>query len=234
MTPSPTPWILAHRGASGHAHENTREAFRLARDLGADGVELDVHAARDGGLVVHHDPDLPGAGPIAALDTPTITAHVLPNGETVPLLHEVLDLLGPAEVWVEIKSLAERWDQHLLRVLDAGPTPERYAVHSFDHRIVARLGRVRPTLRRGILLASYPVTIEPLLRDAGASTLWQAQHLIDRDLVTRVHAYDGGGKIVAWTTNDGDDIARLAALGVDGLCGDDPEQMRRVLEGSRQ
>src|SRR4051794_21996467 len=54
------PRILAHRGASGHATENSLAAFRLAAELGADGVELDVHATRDGAILVHHDPDLPG------------------------------------------------------------------------------------------------------------------------------------------------------------------------------
>ena len=58
---------LAHRGASGHALENSRDAFQRAVDLGADGVELDIHATADGSLVVHHDPTLPGLGPIAQL-----------------------------------------------------------------------------------------------------------------------------------------------------------------------
>jgi glycerophosphoryl diester phosphodiesterase len=219
--------VLAHRGASGHAYENSREAFRRAVELGADGVELDVHAAADGGMVVHHDPDLPGVGAIAELDTRTVTRTKLPNGETVPLLGEVLSILGDRDVWIEIKSLPPSHDSHFLAALDAGPFPARSSVHSFDHRIVARLGRTRPSLRRGILLASRPIDVRPLLAAAGASTLWQARQYIDRELVTLIHG--AGAGIIAWTANEEADIERLVRLGVDGICGNYPERIRAVV-----
>ena len=61
------PYVIAHRGASGYEYENSRAAFRRAVMLDADGVELDVHATRDGAIVVHHDAEIPGFGPIALL-----------------------------------------------------------------------------------------------------------------------------------------------------------------------
>src|SRR3954469_14433888 len=61
------PLVLGHRGASAAAPENTVAAFARARELGADGVELDVRRSADGVLVVHHDPDLRDAGPIKAM-----------------------------------------------------------------------------------------------------------------------------------------------------------------------
>ena len=61
--------VIAHRGASGYEYENSRAAFRRAVMLDADGVELDIHATKDGAIVVHHDPDLPGVGPIALLSS---------------------------------------------------------------------------------------------------------------------------------------------------------------------
>ena len=57
------PYVIAHRGASGYEYENSRAAFRRAVMLDADGVELDVHATRDGAIVVHHDAEIPGFGP---------------------------------------------------------------------------------------------------------------------------------------------------------------------------
>ena len=65
------PLVLAHRGASRAAAENTPEAFRLALALGADGVELDVRRAADGALVVHHDPVLNGE-PLRRLAGPPV------------------------------------------------------------------------------------------------------------------------------------------------------------------
>ena len=61
------PSVIAHRGASGYEYENSRAAFRRAIMLDADGVELDVHCTRDGAIVVHHDPSIPGVGPICQL-----------------------------------------------------------------------------------------------------------------------------------------------------------------------
>ena len=90
----PRMHIIAHRGASGYEYENSRAAFRRAVMLDADGVELDVHATQDGALVVHHDADLPGVGPIATLTRAEVRQIRIRNGETLPLLEEVLDLLG--------------------------------------------------------------------------------------------------------------------------------------------
>ena len=77
--------VIAHRGASGYEYENSRAAFRRAIMLDADGVELDVHATRDGAIVVHHDADLPGVGPIALLTAAEARQVRIRNGETLPL-----------------------------------------------------------------------------------------------------------------------------------------------------
>src|SRR3954468_16218449 len=95
------PMVIAHRGASGYEYENSRAAFRRAVLLDADGVELDVHATRDGAIVVFHDPELPTLGRIAELDLTDVRRHRLPNGETVPLLAEILEIMGQRRVWIE-------------------------------------------------------------------------------------------------------------------------------------
>ena len=218
------PCVIAHRGASGYEYENSMAAFRRAIMLDADGVELDVHASRDGRLVVHHDPTLPGLGPISGLDLAAIRAARLPNGEPVPLLGDVLDLVGDGDVWVEVKALDPAWDLALLATLDHGPAPHRYAVHSFDHRLVARLGQLRPGLRRGVLLSAYLVDPVSAMRAVGATTLWQEWHFVDEELVRTVHA--AGLAVVAWTVNELADLRRLAQLGVDGLCGNYPDRIR--------
>lgn len=222
MTPI-QPRVLAHRGASGTRPENSLAAFREAVRLGADGVELDVHATADGALVIHHDAIIPGLGAIPEQRLAAIRAVRL-RGEPVPTLTEALEVLDGLEVWVELKSLPVAADEELLRALAGGPRPERYAVHGFDHRIVARLGARNPALRRGILSASYPVDPVGPMAAAGANTLWQAWHLIDAELIAAVHRR--GGELVAWTVNDSATADRLSALGVDALCGNFPERLR--------
>jgi glycerophosphoryl diester phosphodiesterase len=223
----PRPLIIAHRGASGHAHENSLSAFALAKQLRADTVELDIHATRDGVLLVHHDAEVRGVGPIAEHPHDDLLAHRLPNGEPIPTLGQVLEELGPFEVWIEVKSLAPRWDARLFSVMRAGPSPERYAIHAFDHRIVARLGAEAPLLRRGILSASYPMELLAPMQAVGADTLWQETHLIDAPMVEKLHR--AGMKLFAWTANEPAEIERLVGLGVDGICGNYPERIRDAL-----
>jgi glycerophosphoryl diester phosphodiesterase len=218
------PSVIAHRGASGYEFENSRAAFRRAVTLDADGVELDIHATRDGGIVVHHDPDIPGHGTIAQLSLAEARQVRIRNGEPLPLLTEVLELVGDRDVWVEVKSLPAVHDQRLLDILDRGPAPERYAVHSFDHRIVYRLGQARPELRKGILLSAYLRDPVSVMRSAGATTLWQEWQQVDQELVNQVH--DSGGSVIAWTVNELGDLDRMVRLGVDGLCGNYPDRIR--------
>jgi len=222
--------VIAHRGASGYEYENSRAAFRAARARGADGVELDVHAAADGALFVHHDEVVSGTH-ITRSSAAQVRALRLPNGESVPTLEDALAAIDPAlEVFVEVKSLPERFDDRLLAVLEGGSHRGRCAVHGFDHRIVKRLGLARPTLPRGVLLASYPLRPLDAREDTGATALWQEQSLIDAPLVDSLHR--AGFRIYAWTVNDPDDMRRLLALQVDGLCSNFPDVVRRAVDGA--
>ncbi len=223
------PQVIAHRGASGHAYQNSLSAFTLAKQLRADGVELDIHATKDGVLLVHHDREVPGIGVIGELQHDAFVGYRLPNGEPIPTLGQVLEELGPFEVWIEVKTLAPEWDGRLLQVMRAGPSPERYAIHGFDHRIIARLGAGAPLLRRGALQSSYPLDLLGPLAAVGADTLWQETELIDQAMVDTLHR--AGKKIIAWTANESSEIARLVRLGVDGICGNYPERIRTAVTG---
>lgn len=227
-----TPKIIAHRGASGHEYENSAAAFRRAVELGADGIELDVHASRDGTLLVHHDPALPGLGAIKSLKAAEMRGFRLPNGERIPTLSEALDVIGARDVWIELKGLDTQFDRALLDAIDQGPHPERYAVHSFDHRILRRLHGVRPSLPLGVLLTSYLLDPVAELRGVGASVLWQEWQMIDAELVELMHA--SKCRVIAWTVNTLTDLRDLLRLGVDGLCGNYPERGRAVVDAVRK
>ncbi len=219
--------IIAHRGASAYAHENSLEAFRLAVRQGANGVELDVHATADGKLIVFHDTDL-GGKPIAGLPAEPVLAHRLPNGETIPTLEDALEVLeGQTEAFIEVKTLPPSRDETIFATIDASPAPDRCHVHSFDHRIIRRLGAQRPDLSMGVLSSSYPIDpVGPVLA-AGARVLWQQVEMVDRALLDRAHA--AGISVYAWTVDDPDRMRTLIEWRVDGICTNMPDIAWRVV-----
>lgn len=225
------PLVIAHRGASALEYENSLAAFRLAGRLGADGVELDIHATGDGALVVHHD-DTIGGVHIPTATAEAVRAQRLPNGEAPPLLEEALRAIDPRlRVYVEVKTLPPACDAHLIDVLDAGPHPTAYAVHAFDHRLLARLGALRPSLPRGVLSASYPIRPLVPLVDAGAVGFWMDRALVDGELAALLHI--AGAQLIAWTVDDAAEMVRLAGLGVDALCTNRPDLGRRTMDTLR-
>jgi glycerophosphoryl diester phosphodiesterase len=231
MPPRHRPRIVAHRGASRDATENTLRAFALALDQGADGIELDVHATRDGVCVVHHDAQLPASNgrrdAIADLTWAELAERRLPSGDPVPTLAAVFDLVGArATMYVEVKGRGI--EALVASVLDAYPQVDS-AVHAFDHRIPVALKARRPSTPIGLLSTSYPLSLDGVLADSAARTLWQHVDQIDEALVHAVHAR--GLELMAWTANDIPHARLLAAWGVDGLCTDLPGAMRAALAG---
>ena len=225
------PLVIAHRGASRIALENSLAAFKAAGPQGADGVELDIHATADGELIVHHDETI-GRTHIAKSTAPAIAALRLKNGEPVPTLAQALTAIAARlQVFIEVKTLDTRWDARLFEIMDRGPNPSGYAVHAFDHRIVRRLSEQRPGLRCGVLSSSYLVQPLTAMQDAGASILWQERTFVDEMLVRMIH--DAGKSLFVWTVDRAPDLARLVAWGVDGICSNVPARARRAVDAPR-
>jgi glycerophosphoryl diester phosphodiesterase len=226
------PLIIAHRGASRAFRENTIPAFQRALDLGVDGIELDVHATRDGVLVVHHDPALTfrrgesiEAVPIVSLTAAQVAECRLGDDDHIPTLREVFALVGAqAELFVEVK--ASNTEAAVAALLDEF-TGVRAAVHAFDHRIPVGVRALRPATPIGLLSASYPLDIRGVLASSEAKAFWQHAELIDETLV--VAAHEAGVELIAWTVNSAPHARQLAAWGVDGICTDVPEVISTVL-----
>lgn len=222
--------IIAHRGASRECPENTVAAFTRAVELGASGIELDVHLSSDEVLMVHHDPT-PHSSPsptLAGFEISTLTAQELSafrvGGQPIPTLAEVIEAVGPGiTIYCELKGAGTA--APAVKLLSG--RGRAAAVHAFDHRQVAEARRIDPSLARGVLEVSYHVDPTFSMASVDARDLWQAAELIDGDLVEAVHAR--GGRIIAWTVDDKAVMQRLQALGVDGLCTNDVALCRSTL-----
>ena len=233
-TPAARPLLIAHRGAPRERPENTLPSFLRALELGAEGIELDVHGTRDDVVIVHHD-EVPRAtapsGALAGRRIDRLTFDELQGFSIrgvalIPTLAETLAVVkGRAEVFIEIK--APGIEAAVVDVIRASPAPERCAVHSFQLESVRRVRELAPEIRGGILFDRPVADVTALMREVDAVDVWPQWELIDAELVAAVHA--AGGRVIAWTVNRPERAITLAAIGVDGLCTDTLPQIRAAL-----
>jgi glycerophosphoryl diester phosphodiesterase len=227
--------VVAHRGApdpdAGIA-ENTVAAFQRARELGADGVELDVRLTADGALAVHHDAVVPGGGPVADLRTSDLPEHV-------PLLDAALDATEGLSLNIEVKNIPGEPgfdpEERLARlvgqvVAELGPTRD-VLVSSFWPPALTAVRDIHAEARTGLLYAR-PMAADEAVAAAtarGCRALHPAADLATLELVVAAHAV--GLEVCLWTVNDRPGLVTAHHLGVDTVITDDVTAAREVLGG---
>jgi glycerophosphoryl diester phosphodiesterase len=236
--------IWAHRGASAKAPENTLVACRLAHDMGADGVELDVQLTADGHVVVIHDETLDrtttGRGPVGTRTLRELKALDASNGregyegEPIPTLDEVLALVGPTGMTlnIELKNSVEPYpglEQAVLRIVEAAGMAERVIYSSFNHISATQLARSSQPSRVGLLFSDVlaePWDYAQRLDMAALHPHWKYVQFVP-ETIERCHAL--GMAINVWTVDSPEMVRRLADLGADAVITNRPEEARTVL-----
>lgn len=229
----PAPLIEAHRGDSATAPENTLAACRRAVALGALSLELDVHPAQDGTLVVMHDDTVDrttnGRGAVASLSVAALRALDAGRkfgpafaGEPVPLLSEVLALLAPTCTMLNIEIKASPPSQNVpaavLALLRQYQRERDYVVSSFD---LAALLAVRAlTSEVALALIGDGPRILPLARQHRLPWIHAAWKTVDAPLVAEAHA--AGIRVNVWTVDEAATLPHWQAVGVDKLCTNRP------------
>lgn len=215
------------------------EAFALAREEGADGVELDVHRTGDGVLVVHHDAAIEGFGVLAEHAFATIQAAFA----WMPTLDDVLDACAGMLVNIEIKNSPpdadfdpeERLAVAVVERLQLRESADDVIVSSFHLPSIDRVRTLDPSIPTGYLTGFQVTPIDAL--EAAVTGGHRAVHpffglLADRGAVTVVEeAHTLGIAVNTWTVNDPAEIVRLAAAGVDAIITDVPAEARAALAG---
>jgi glycerophosphoryl diester phosphodiesterase len=221
--------IIAHRGASGLAPENTLKAIRLALALGAQAIEIDVQQA-DGELWVFHDRRLErctnGGGVLTAQSRAYLAGLDAGEGEPIPTLWQVMEAIaGKAELHIELKG-AHTADEvaRLTRRAEAqlGFAPAHWVVSSFHHPELARFAALRPEIRLGALTATIPFTLAAFAAELGAWSLNCDVDFVDAALVMDAHRR--GLKVLVYTVDHTADLTALVAIGVDGIFTNRPDR----------
>ncbi len=252
------PLFFAHRGGSALAPENTLVAFERGLSYGADALETDVHATRDGEIVIIHDATVDrttdGAGPVAGYTLDELRAldagfrftpdgsHSYPfrgAGVTIPTLRELLERFPTTRVNIEMKVSAPASEERLWRIIQDAGAQDRVLVASFPLAPLARFralseGRVATAATmpemRAFLLAAYARRLGWLRPAFDALQVPQTWRGIPIVTVLTVAAAHQLGLVVhVWTVDDRPSMQRLLALGVDGLMSDRPDILQAAL-----
>jgi len=242
--------IVAHRGFSARAPENTVAAFRLAWEQGADACELDLHLTADNQIAVLHDKDtLRTTGvartvkniPLAELQKLDAGSWKSPayKGEPVPTLAQCLATLpvGEKRFFLEVKCGTEVVPTLVTELADWRPRAQQLCIIAFEREVARAVKQAMPWLKVYRLSAEAtkdkkPVDLAQLIADTKADGLdgldlglkWNW----DAALVSQVRA--AGLELYVWTVNTPADARHLATLGVDGITTDDPVMLRTALE----
>jgi glycerophosphoryl diester phosphodiesterase len=248
-------WVIAHRGASGEAPENTLAAFRRAAEAGAQFIETDLQLSRDAQLVALHDDMLDRTtnshGPVSAKKLEELRqldagswfsgkgfssdgSRGAPKesfaGQLIPTLDEILAFARERDIglYLEMKTPAVSGAElALVAALRASGEIMRSVVLSFDLSQLAKVRRYEPLIVTGYL---YDSPVPDVVRKAVANGSRQLLPRADRvtpELLKEAHASDL--KVVTWTVNEPEQAAALVAAGVDGIITDYPREMIALL-----
>lgn len=229
--------IIAHRGASGHAPENTIAAFKKAIALGATFIETDLQLTRDARLVAIHDDTVDrttnGQGKVhdqtlavlRRLDAGSWFGSEY-TGERIPTLEEILEFTKKNDVvfYLEIKPGGSWGGEHaLVGALRESGEVARVVVISFDPLILTSVRKIEPTLMTGVLYDGQLADPINTAIEVGAR-----QIVVRGDLVTPAMIQQARKKdlqVVCWTINHPAHIRMLVAAGVDGIMSDYPDRL---------
>ncbi len=237
------PWVIAHRGASAEAPENTLAAFSRALELGADWVELDVRPTADRRLVAIHDATLrrtTGArGRVGRLRLEALQRLDAGSwfdgrfrGERIPTLEDVFDLLEPAAAGLLIELKRDRHDppglvELAVEAVRRSGLASRVILQSFDHALVSRIGELAPVIRTAALVDRRAADPAAAALAAGSQILALKWRLLRSGLVA--DARRRGVQVFVWTVDAPRDLERAVRLEVDGIITNQPGRLSRIL-----
>ena len=241
----PTPVLLAHRGASAHAPENTMIAFNLAISQGAPAIELDVQLSADDKVVVFHDRTASrttnGSGKISqhtlnylkSLHAGAAFGTAFPDAK-VPTLDEVFNELDQnVYLNIELKNLSSPFDSlpnKVAKIIQNHQAKNRVLISSFNPIALTRMLRHLPSVSRGLLLHK-PSHVDLCIFLPGLISGFQTIHTsiacITENRVDSLHKL--GKKVYTFTLNHPDNIQYALNCGVDGFFTDDPALGLRIL-----
>ncbi len=233
--------IIAHRGASGYAPENTLSAFKLAVEMGAKAIEFDVQMTKDGEIIVHHDYFLGrtvnGKGfiknktlaELKELDAGSWFSKEY-EGEKIPTIKEIFDIVPKGvELHIEIKKLnidRREIEKEVFRLVSEAGRIESSVFSSFDHECLKQLFELHP-VKIGVLVSSNLVEPVKYLVDNNLNkySFNQSVAFIKPEVVKNMH--DAGLKVFIHSVNEIEIAKQMENWGIDAIFSKYPDIMTK-------
>ncbi|MFI3325910.1 MAG: glycerophosphodiester phosphodiesterase [Clostridia bacterium] len=232
--------IFAHRGASGFAPENTMEAFKLALEKGADGIELDVQLTSDGEVVVIHDDDVKrtsnGEGlvmtktfeEIKSLDVGSFFSDKF-KGAKIPTLIEVLDWMLTNEILlnIEIKTMPRLYNRELvektLAMVKSRNLESRIIISSFEHKAIVDSKKIAPEIKTAALMTDTILDVGNYCKTHNINCLHPYHAVVDDDMMKSCN--ENGIEVNVWTVNSQKDGDLMEKYNVNSIITNYPNEL---------
>lgn len=217
---------IGHRGANGYEPENTLISFEKAIQMGADGIELDVHLSLDGHLIVIHDETIDrttnGKGIVNQLTLKELKSFRINDEHEMPTLEEVLDLINQrCFVNIELKNqVAVQKVVQLIEqyVLDKNWNHAHFLVSSFDWNALQQVRFLNENILIGVLTETDLDLAISFARFMKAEALHPDFQLLTNEYTTKIQ--EKGIQVFPWTVNEREDIQRMKSFKVNGIITD--------------
>jgi len=231
--------IIAHRGASNIAPENTLKAFKKAIELGADYIEFDVHQSKDGEIVIIHDANTfrttGHLGLIKDMTLEEIKNLDCGDGEKIPTLGELIKLAeGKISLNCEIK--AKGMTQKIIEILRETDFFEPTIISSFNHSELLKIKNVEPKIKLAALNPTHTGWIinwfsrKNVIKTASKNNFYAINPLyliVNQKFIDNAH--EKNLKVFPWTVDSISSIENLIKMGVDGIISNNISRVKEVL-----
>lgn len=222
--------IVGHRGACGHAPENTLRSFRKAIELGCQRAELDVHLSKDGVPVVIHDSKLErttnGRGDVKELTLSELKQLDAGDGEQIPTLLEVMELSrGKIGLQIELKDPDS--PPPVAELVQKYRNATKVVITSFDLALISEFGRLMPLVPRGLLNRKANLDMVAVAQEHGHSWICPRFDVVIQELVRKAHA--SALRVYVYHVNERNLAHKLISWRVDAIGTDDPEMVSELL-----
>ena len=225
--------VVGHRGAMGHALENTIESVKKAIELNVDGIEIDVFKSKTGELVVYHDPFLSRLSNsnafIEQISLDSIKKIKLLGGQSIPTLNEVIEII-PENIFLNIELKGENTAIETNKVIieyinRSNFTPSSFIVSSFRWDELVEFRNTNKDVPIAILVDSlYKIDIAiKLAKEINAFAINPNNEFLTKEIVKKVQSFNI--KVYPYTINDLSSIKRMKSMGVDAIITDFPERI---------